>query len=195
MELLKRALPFVIALEILELTVRFIWPAAVCPDTFWALTAGASAFLFLNGIFAPVTLRPYDTRPWLGAVVPAYWVAMVLHAIGTGVMVGLSPATILVGILAQGFTMLVYITLMARVPTLPTHWRHPLLLTVWWLVGSAIVTGLWVEGAELARAAWGITSPAGLALAGGLAKLFYAVWNLAWIGLSYLRQPQFFRAY
>jgi|GEM_PF-4191417 len=195
MELLKRALPFVIALELLELMVRFIWPAAVSPDTFWLLTAGASAFLFMNGIFAPVTLRPYDTRPWLGATVPAYWLAMVLHALITGLMVGLSPGAVLAGVVAQGFTMLVYTSLMARVTTLPTSWRHPLLLTIWWLVGSGIVLGLWVQGSQFAAAAWGITSPEGLALAGGLATLLYGGWNLAWIGLSYLRQPQFFRAY
>lgn len=195
MELLKRALPFVIALELLELIVRFIWPAAVCPDTFWALTAGASAFLFLNGIFAPVTLRPYDAWPWLSATVPAYWLAMVLHTIITGVIVGLPPATVLTGIVAQGFTMLVYITLMARVPTLPADWRHPLLLTAWWLVGSGVMVGLWVGGAQFAAAAWAITTPEGLALSAGLATLLYGVWNAAWIGLSYLRQPQFFRAY
>lgn len=196
MELIQRALPFAIALELLELIVRLVWPALVSPDTFWALVAGASAFLFLNGIFAPGSLRPYDIRSWLSATVPAYWLVMVLHALGTGAILGMPLQTTLVGVLAQGMTMVGFVTLLARVPTLPAGWqRHPLVLTVLWLVGSLIMVGLWLGGVQFAAAVWGLTSEEGLALAGGLATLLYALWNLVCVGLSYLRQPHFFRAY
>ncbi|HEY8347166.1 MAG TPA: hypothetical protein VIL07_07800 [Symbiobacteriaceae bacterium] len=194
MELLKRALPFVIVLELLLLLTDWAWPRVICPETFWALVAVPPAFLFLNGIFAPVTLRPYDTRPWLEATVPAYWLAMVLHGAVIGLLAGVSLWTTVVGLVVQGMIMLAYITMMARVPTVPARRRHPAFLLLWWLVASTVMLGLWHQGVRLA-AAWGVASPEGLALAGGLTVLLYASWNLLRLGVLYWRQPELFQAY
>lgn len=194
MELFKRVLPFVLALELIQLLIDWIWPEAVCPETFWVLVVVPSAFLFLNGIFAPATLRPYDTRPWLQATVPAYWLAMVLHGVITGPVAGVSLETTLVGLITQALIMAAYVTLMARVPTVPARWRRPALLSLWWLVASGVVLWLWQQGARLA-AARGVVSSEGLALAGAATAFAYALWNLLWLGVLYWRQPELFRAY
>lgn len=189
-ELIRRALPFVIPLELLELTVAYIWPAYASQDTYWGLVVGFCAFLFLNGIFAPTTLTLHDARPWLRETVPAFWMAMVLHAVITSAVVGVSFQTAVVALVVQALIMLAYICLMARVPTLPTRWRRLPVLFIWWLVANAVIQALWQEGINLGAAVLENDSPELRALFGGLATLLYTLWNLLWIGVTLLRQPR-----